>query len=237
MSQIEPGAGPSVLIVEDEAPLVRLVGDYLRREGFAVRATGDGAEAVEQVGDFHPAVVVLDLGLPGLDGVEVCRRIRTFSDCYIIMLTARADEVDRLIGLSVGADDYLTKPFSPRELVLRVRAMLRRPRQQTSRQPREHTVGELTLDQTAREVRMGPRQIELTRTEFDLLAALIAEPGAAKSRRELIDQVWGKDWVGDEHLVDVHVGNLRKKLGDSPGPPRFIRTVRGVGYKMGTGSW
>jgi DNA-binding response OmpR family regulator len=226
---------PMVLIVEDEAPLVRLVSDYLRRERFAVEAASEGGQAVELVRHHSPAVVVLDLGLPGLDGVEVCRQIRTFSDCYIIMLTARADEVDRLIGLSVGADDYVTKPFSPRELVLRIKAMLRRPRIQLEGRLTRHTVGVLTVDQMAREVHLRNRQIELTRTEFDLLATLIAEPATAHPRRELIDRVWGEKWVGDEHLVDVHVGNLRKKLGDDPGAPCFILTVRGVGYKMGRG--
>lgn len=213
---------------------MRLVGDYLRREGYRVQATGQGGEAVDLARACSPAVVVLDLGLPGLDGVEVCRQLRTFSDCYVIMLTARADEVDRLIGLSVGADDYVTKPFSPRELVLRVKAMLRRPRQQKA-QPERWTSGELRVDSLAREVHVGDRQIELTRTEFELLATLIAEPAAVHSRRALIHRIWGEQWVGDEHLVDVHVGNLRKKLGDAPGSPRFIRTVRGVGYKLERG--
>ncbi|TLP74100.1 response regulator transcription factor [Nesterenkonia sphaerica] len=222
------------MLVEDEAPLVRLVGGYLRREGYRVQATGEGGEAVDLARTCSPAVVVLDLGLPGLDGVEVCRQLRTFSDCYIIMLTARADEVDRLIGLSVGADDYVTKPFSPRELVLRVKAMLRRPRQQKA-QPERWASGELRVDSLAREVYVGDRQIELTRTEFELLATLIAEPAAVHSRRDLIHRIWGEQWVGDEHLVDVHVGNLRKKLGDDPGSPRFIRTVRGVGYKLERG--
>ncbi len=223
---------PSVLIVEDEAPLVRLVGDYLRRDRFAVRATDDGHEALRLIRSHQPSVVVLDLGLPGLDGVEVCRQLRTFSDCYVIMLTARADEGDRLIGLSVGADDYVTKPFSPRELVLRVKAMLRRPRLAAAPPPRTHLVGPLRVNEASREIRLDSHPVEVTRTEFDLLAALIAEPGAVFSRRELINQVWGEEWVGDEHLVDVHIGNLRRKLGDQPARPRFIRTVRGVGYKL-----
>lgn len=235
MSRDSATVTPSVLIVEDEAPLVRLVSDYLRRDGFAVRATGDGSHALDLARNHRPSVMVLDLGLPGLDGVEVCRRLRKFSDCYVIMLTARADEADRLIGLSVGADDYVTKPFSPRELVLRVKAMLRRPRHQPATPQHIHTTGELTVDEAAHEVHLGSRQVELTRTEFDVLVSLIARPRAALSRRQLIDQVWGQEWVGDEHLVDVHVGNLRKKLGDDPAHPRFIRTVRGVGYKMDRG--
>lgn len=223
---------PTVLVVDDEAPLVRLISEYLHREGYSVEATDDGREAIQRVRELHPAVVILDLGLPGMDGVEVCRQIRTFSDCYVIMLTARADEVDRLIGLSVGADDYVTKPFSPRELVLRVRAMLRRSRPEPPRQHQRHRAGTLVVDAYAREVWLDESRVELTRTEFELLSALITELGAAKSRRELIIQVWGDEWIGDEHLVDVHIGNLRRKIHDDPADPRFIHTVRGVGYKL-----
>jgi DNA-binding response OmpR family regulator len=181
---------------------------------------------------------VLDLGLPGLDGIEVCRQVRTFSDCYVIMLTARTDEVDKLVGLGVGADDYLTKPFSPRELVARVRVMLRRPRNtrvEVGQDEPPRTFGPLHIDVTAREVHVEGAPIELTRTEFDLLAALSGRPRMAFSRRQLIDAVWGEGWVGDEHLVDVHIGHLRRKLGDDPVAPRFIRTVRGIGYRMGEG--
>ena len=226
---------PTVLVVDDEAPLVRLVQEYLRRDGLWVEATGNGPDAVQMVAELEPTVVVLDLGLPGMDGVEVCRRIRTFSDCYVIMLTARADEVDRLIGLSVGADDYVTKPFSPRELVLRVRAMLRRSRPESAAERHRHWAGALMVDTNAREVWLDDSQVELTPTEFELLSALITEPGTAKSRRELITQVWGEEWIGDEHLVDVHIGNLRRKIHDDPAWPRFIHTVRGVGYKLRTG--
>ncbi|NLS09959.1 response regulator transcription factor [Nesterenkonia sp. MY13] len=226
---------PTVLVVDDEAPLVRLVQEYLRRDGLCVEATGNGPDAVQMVAELEPTVVVLDLGLPGMDGVEVCRRIRTFSDCYVIMLTARADEVDRLIGLSVGADDYVTKPFSPRELVLRVRAMLRRSRPESAAERHRHRAGALMVDTSAREVWLDDSQVELTPTEFELLSALITEPGTAKSRRELITKVWGEEWIGDEHLVDVHIGNLRRKIHDDPAWPRFIHTVRGVGYKLRTG--
>lgn len=225
---------PRVLIVDDEEPLVRLVERYLSREELAVESTGDGDAAVELVRAHDPAVVILDLGLPGLDGIEVCRQIRRFSDCYILMLTARAEEVDRLIGLSVGADDYVTKPFSPRELVLRVRALLRRPRQAPAGDGRSVTLGELHIDLAGREVDLRGAPIDLTPTEFDILATLVAEPGVALSRRELITRVWGQDWVGDSHLVDVHIGHLRRKLGDDPVSPAFIHTVRGVGYKAGT---
>lgn len=223
---------PSVLVVDDEAPLVRLIAEYLRRDGLHVETTDNGPDAVEMVTAIQPAVVILDLGLPGMDGVEACRQIRTFSDCYVIMLTARAEEVDRLIGLSVGADDYVTKPFSPRELVLRVRAMLRRPRPEGAAESHRLTAGSLVVDTNAREVWLDESRVELTRTEFELLLALITQPGTAKSRRELITQVWGDEWLGDEHLVDVHIGNLRRKIHDDPADPRFIHTVRGVGYKL-----
>lgn len=221
-----------VLVVDDEAPLVHLIEQYLIREGFSVEATGDGAKAVDLVREQNPEVVILDLGLPGMDGVEACRRIRTFSDCYIIMLTARAEEVDRLNGLSVGADDYVTKPFSPRELVLRVKAMLRRPRTDGGG-AQFLEVGSLRVDLAGREIQLRDAPVDLTRTEFELLAALASQPGVALSRRELISKVWGDDWFGDRNVVDVHVGHLRRKLGDDANSPEFIHTVRGVGYKMG----
>lgn len=229
---------PRVLVVDDEEPLARLVASYLEHGGFEVEIVGDGGTAIERVRQWQPQVVVLDLGLPGVDGVEVCRRVRTFSDCYLLMLTARAEEVDKLIGLSVGADDYVTKPFSPRELVARVRAMLRRPRRDTGL-PDAHrsmaSFGPLTVDVVGREVHLDAIPIELTRTEFDVLAALAGRPHMAFSRPQLIEAVWGPGWVGDEHLVDVHIAHVRRKLGDDSAAPRFIRTVRGVGYRMGPG--
>jgi DNA-binding response OmpR family regulator len=229
-----------VLVVDDEQSLAKVVASYLQRDGHEVVCVFDGPAAVAAARAQPPDVVVLDLGLPGLDGIEVCRQLRTFTDCYVVMLTARTDEVDKLIGLGVGADDYLTKPFSPRELVARVRVMLRRPRTTgagataTAEEP-PRTFGPLAIDVTAREVAVDGRPVEVTRTEFDLLAALSARPRMAFSRRQLIDAVWGDGWVGDEHLVDVHIGHLRRKLGDDPATPRFIRTVRGVGYRMGEG--
>jgi DNA-binding response OmpR family regulator len=225
---------PRVLIVDDEAPLAQVIASYFERDGFPVATIGDGAAAVDKVRTWDPGVLVLDLGLPGLDGMEVCRKVRTFSDCYIIMLTARADEVHKLVGLSAGADDYMTKPFSPRELLARVRAMLRRPRHTPL--PELVSFGALTMDAAAREVQVDGLPVDLTRTEFDVLAALAARPRSALSRRTLIDAVWGEGWVGDEHLVDVHVAHLRRKLGDDPSSPRFVQTVRGVGYRMGPGS-
>ena len=194
--------------------------------------------------EIDPDVVVLDLGLPGMDGIEVCRELRTFSDAYVVMLTARSAEVDTIIGLSVGADDYVTKPFSPRELVARIRAMLRRPRKapvrdtvtragRTESPPR--VFGALRIDVAGREVCLGEAPVMLTRTEFDVLAVLSSRPGMAFNRRQLIEAVWGESWVANEHLVDVHVGHLRRKLGDDPAAPRFVTTVRGIGYRMGTG--
>jgi DNA-binding response OmpR family regulator len=233
----EKPAAVRALVVDDEPALVRAVAGYLQREGFAVTTAADGEAALKAARANRPDVVVLDLMLPGIDGIEVCRTLRTFTDAYVIMLTARSDEVDKLIGLSVGADDYLTKPFSPRELVARIRTMLRRPRTTAGGAGDEglRRFGALTVDPVAREVRVDDRVVELTRTEFDLLAALAARPRQAFTRRQLIDAVWGGDWVGDEHLVDIHIGHARRKLGDDPAEPRYIRTVRGVGYRMGRG--
>lgn len=231
-------AGIRALVVEDEAPMAAVIGSYLEREGFEVHVTHDGLSAVEQAREVDPDIVVLDLGLPGQDGVEVCRQLRRFSDAYVVMLTARSDEVDTLVGLSVGADDYMTKPFSPRELVARLRAMLRRPRPLGSPTPDREGVrvfGPLAIDPVGRDVWLDEQPVSLTRTEFDVLAALSERPRMAFSRRQLIDAVWGQTWVGDEHLVDVHIGHLRRKLGDDAAVSRFIRTVRGVGYRMGTG--
>jgi DNA-binding response OmpR family regulator len=226
--------------VDDERALAELVGTYLTRDGFEVSLAHDGQQAVERAREVDPDVMVLDLGLPLLDGVEVCRVVRTFSDCYIVMLTARNEEIDKLIGLSVGADDYLTKPFSPRELLARIQAMLRRPRASTtSAQPTPEApprvFGGLSVDVAGREVRCDGVPVSLTRTEFDVLQALSARPALVYSRRQLIDAVWDQTWVGDEHLVDVHIGHLRRKLGDDPASPRYVRTVRGIGYRMGDG--
>ena len=197
----------------------------------------DGLQAVALARETGPDVIVLDLGLPGLDGVEVCRQVRTFSDAYVVMLTARSDEVDTLIGLSIGADDYMVKPFSPRELMARVHAMLRRPRPGATAGTGDDVrrFGALHIDVAAREVWLDDEVVPLTRTEFDLLVALSARPRMAFTRHQLVEEVWGPGWVGDEHLVDVHVGHLRQKLGDDASTGRFVRTVRGVGYRMGTG--
>ncbi len=226
------------LVVEDEVEMARVIGSYLEREGFEVHLSHDGLHAVARAREVDPDIVVLDLGLPGQDGLEVCRQLRTFSDAYVVLLTARSDEVDTLVGLSVGADDYLTKPFSPRELVARLRAMLRRPRPIGTPAPGRdgfRVFGPLTIDPSGRDVWLQDEPIALARTEFDVLAVLSERPRLAYSRRQLIDAVWGQTWVGDEHLVDVHVGHLRRKLDDDANASRFIRTVRGVGYRMGAG--
>lgn len=229
------------LVVDDEQALARLVAGYLEREGFVVDLAFDGPTAVAVARARDPEVIVLDLGLPGLDGIEVCRQVRIFSDAYVIMLTARAEEIDTLIGLSVGADDYMTKPFRPRELVARITALLRRPRR-TLTQPAAApeapaiVVGDLRIDPVGRDVFLADQPVALTRTEFDLLATLANSPQRAFTRRALIASVWGDDWMGDEHLVDVHLLHVRQKLGDTTAEQRYIRTVRGVGYRMGTGS-
>jgi DNA-binding response OmpR family regulator len=231
------GARLRALVVDDEPPLVQVISGYLAREGFDVVTAADGESAVATARGTRPDVIVLDLMLPGIDGVEACRRIRAFSDAYIIMLTAKSDELDKLVGLSVGADDYLTKPFSPRELVARVRAMLRRPRIEANASDEGiRRFGDLEVDAAGREVRVGGRVVELTRTEFDLLEILTAQPKVAFSRRHLLERVWHGEWYGDDHVVDVHIGNLRRKLGDNAAQPRYVRTVRGVGFRMGPGT-
>ena len=236
--------GYRALVVDDEEPLAEVVASYLHREHFEVTVCHTGVDALSAARQVDPDVVVLDLGLPGIDGLEVCRQLRTFSDAYVVMLTARDTEVDTIVGLSVGADDYVTKPFSPCELVARIRAMLRRPRvgapvasgrAAVGREAPPRVFGPLSIDPASREVLLDDEPVPLTRTEFDILATLSSRPGVVWSRRQLIDAVWGEPWVGNDHLVDVHVGHVRRKLGDNPGDPRFVLTVRGVGYRMGAG--
>ena len=236
-------AGYRALVVDDEVPLATVVASYLEREQFEVSVAHNGHDAVAMAREIDPDVVVLDLALPGIDGLEACRQLRTFSDAYVVMLTARDTEMDTIIGLSVGADDYVTKPFSPRELVARIRAMLRRPRtvstptgtDAAADHPPPRVFGPLRIDVAAREAFIEDQPITLTRTEFDVLAALSARPGVVLSRRQLLDAVWAESWGGNEHLVDVHIGHLRRKLGDDPAAPRYVITVRGVGYRMGSG--
>ena len=231
-----------ILVVDDETDLAQLVAGYLRKAGLEVAVRHDGTEAVTAVRDFTPDVLVLDLGLPGIDGIEVCRQVRTFSDCHVLMLTARDDEVDKIVGLSVGADDYVTKPFSPRELVARVQAMLRRartggaePTADSQHSQQALVIGELVVEEDSRQVHLAGEPVALTRIEFDLLLCLAARPQLVLSRRQLVEMVWDTHWTGDEHLVDVHIGRIRKKLGDEATNPRFIHTIRGIGYRMGSG--
>jgi DNA-binding response OmpR family regulator len=229
-----------VLVVDDEPPIVDLVTGYLVREGYAVEAAPDGLTALDAVRRFEPDVVVLDVMLPGLDGIEVCRRLRAFSDAYVLMLTARSEEIDRIMGLTVGADDYLVKPFSPRELVARIKALLRRPRETGIGSPdregaRSALPPGLEIDAPRRLVRVDGAAVDVTALEFDLLVTLARDPGIVLSRSTLLDRLWGPEYEADDHLVDVHVANLRRKLGDDPGAPRFVETVRGVGYRLREG--
>lgn len=225
----------TVLVVDDERPLLELVRGYLEREGFRVLAAEDGPTALALAEVERPDLVVLDLMLPGLDGLEVCRRLRRFSDAYVVMLTARAEEVDTIVGLSVGADDYITKPFSPRVLVARVRAMLRRPRgghRAGSDMPPPQRVGEIVIDRERHEVTRAGALVELTAREFALLALLAEHPGRVYTRAQILDRLWGSEFY-DDHLVEVHVGNLRRKLEADPAHPKVVETVRGVGYRLG----
>ncbi|MGE0878090.1 MAG: response regulator transcription factor [Acidimicrobiia bacterium] len=240
-----PTTTPKVkaLIVDDAPELQMLLEPLLKREGFEVKVAADGMASIEIARSFQPDVILLDLVMPGLDGIEVCRRIRTFSDAYIVMVTARNAEMDRVIGLTVGADDYLVKPFSPSELVARLRAMLRRPRTTTwsngapATNPNPVTpvrvFGDLTIDLEARQVTIGGHEVELTRIEFDLLATLCSRPRMVFNRHQLLELVWGPNWYGDTHVVDVHISNLRGKLGDRSRSNRYIETVRGVGFRLG----
>jgi DNA-binding response OmpR family regulator len=222
-----------ILVVDDEANLVELVQGYLEREGYDVRTAADGPTAVTLTQAAQPDLIVLDLMLPGFDGLEVCRRVRQFSDAYILMLTARAEEVDKVLGLSMGADDYLTKPFSPRELVARVKAMLRRPRSGAAEPdlPSPRRLGDLVVDTARFEVRKRGEPVALTARELKLLAILAAHPGKVFTRAQLLEKVWGSEFY-DDHVVEVHVGNLRRKLEDDPARPRWVQTVRGVGYRL-----
>lgn len=257
------------LVVEDDEDIRDLLVDTLTPQGFEVSRAESGRQGIETARSESPDLVTLDLGLPDLDGVEVCRRLREFSDAYIVMITARQDEIDRLIGLETGADDYLSKPFSPRELKARVNAMFRRPRSQTQQNgaqaqavpaqattasggsdsaleeiahawgegppPDDHEVlrhGPLVVDVDGRGVLLDGEELTLTRTEFDLLVTLLRAPKRVWTREVLLRSVWGNEWASDYHLVEVHVGNLRRKLGDSGRESRFVRTVRGVGYRM-----
>lgn len=238
----------TAVVVEDDADIAEVIGNLLDQVGFEVQIAGTGGEALTVIRDTRPDLVTLDLTLPDFDGVEVCRQIRMISDCYVMVVSARTAEVDRLVGLEVGADDYLSKPFSLREFQARVAALFRRPRsveglppvpapvvtQPASRAPADAVVGcdDLQLFRQAREVKVAGRHIELTRTEFDLLDHLVSRPGVVVGREELLRDVWATDFVPDNtHVVDVHLANLRRKLRRSA-DHEWIRTIRGVGFRF-----
>ncbi|SDB85213.1 DNA-binding response regulator, OmpR family, contains REC and winged-helix (wHTH) domain [Raineyella antarctica] len=227
--------GARVLVVDDEAAIRDVLRGYLEASGYEVAEAPDGAGAVESVRHAHPDVVLLDLGLPDRDGLEVMQQIEAACEAYVLLVTARAEEVDRLVGLRLGADDYITKPFSPREVVARVDAVLRRGRR-TAPNPDRLECDGLVVDRLTREVRVDERPVELSALDFDLLAALCEAPGRVFSRRQLLERVWGGDFFGDERIVDVHVRTIRAALADDPSAPRFLATVRGVGYKCRAGS-
>ncbi len=225
----------TVLLVEDEATLVQTIAYTLRREGYTVVTAGDGQTALTLAREARPDVVVLDLMLPGLDGFEVCRRLRAESAVPILILSARDTEIDRVVGLEIGADDYLTKPFSLRELLARIRALLRRVRM-LAEIPAAETpplrVGDLTIDPAGRRVWRNDQELQLKPREFDLLLFLARHRGQVFSREQLLDRVWGYEYAVDSRTVDVHVRWLRAKIEDDPRTPRRLQTVRGVGYRL-----
>jgi DNA-binding response OmpR family regulator len=223
---------PRILLADDERELRDMLAKYLTAEGFEVIEAVDGAAALDLALREEPDLVLLDVAMPEMDGFEVLRNLRTSSAVPVIMLTARAEEIDRVVGLTVGADDYVTKPFSPRELVARIKAVLRRGRAETEDDDRPLRFDGLTVDAARREVLVDGEPIELTTLEFDLLYALALAPGRVMTREYLMERVWGWDFVGVDRVVDVHISNLRKALGDDPAQQRYIATVRGVGYKF-----
>ncbi len=218
----------TILVVDDERNIIELVRLYLEQAGYRVVEARDGQAAVDQHDRVDPDLIVLDLMLPGMDGMEVTREVRRRGETPILMLTARSEDIDRIVGLEIGADDYLTKPFNPRELVARVKAVLRRS-DPAMRGARPMDVGSLRVDPRRREAYVGEERLELRPREFDLLAALARDPGVVWSRDDLLSSVWGTDFPGETRTVDVHISELRRKLGDD-GPP--IETVKGVGYRL-----
>jgi DNA-binding response OmpR family regulator len=222
-----------ILVVDDEPHIVELVRYNLAQEGFEVSVAYDGHDAIEKAKKDTPDLVILDLMLPYVDGLEVCRHIRKESSVPILMLTAKHGEQERVVGLELGADDYVTKPFSPRELVARVRAILRRTARETERPAASPAaVGGLVLDPTTHEVRLHGRLIDLTTKEFDLLQLLLGHPNRVFTRDFLLEHIWGYDYFGSTRTVDMHISRLREKIEDAPNTPTYIMTVRGVGYKL-----
>ena len=221
-----------ILVVEDETRIAQLVRDYLEHAGFEAIVAGDGEAALADARRAKPDLVVLDLGLPGRDGLDVARSLRRTSSVPIVMLTARGDETDRIVGLELGADDYVVKPFSPRELVARVRAVLRRAETARAGVPEVLRVADVEVDVARMRVRVAGRPVELTATEFQLLVALMREPGRVFTRGQLLDAIHGVAFESYERAIDAHVKNLRKKLEPTPGRPRYLLTVHGVGYRF-----
>ena len=221
-----------VLIVDDEKTLVKALKFSLEKEGFRVIEAYNGEEALQKVADEEPDLIILDLMLPGLDGFEVCRRIRKNNEVPIIMLTARGDDIDKVLGLELGADDYMTKPFNPRELVARIKAILRRSSSREEGMRKHIQVGNLQIDLLQHRVRLDGKEIDLTTKEFALLSFLAANAGRVFSREQLLEQVWGYNYYGDARTVDVHIRHLREKLEEDPGNPELIITVWGTCYKF-----
>ena len=228
---MEPQSAIRILVVDDDENVRRLVAAYLEREGYQMLQAADGEEGLREFEQHAPDLVILDLMLPGIDGYEVARRIAAGRRVPILMLTARTDEADVLAGFETGADDYLVKPFSPKVLLARVKAILRRSGLEQEAADTV-VVQDLVIGLKTREVRVAERLVELTSTEFELLRALAEHPGWVLSREELLEQVWGYSYLGDSRAVDVHVANLRRKIEDDPGNPRYILTVRGTGYRL-----
>lgn len=227
---------PKILIVDDEQSILNLVSAYLRPEGYEVHTATDGPAGLKAARSLKPDLIVLDIMLPGLDGIELLTQLRRESDAYVIMLTAKTEETDKIIGLSVGADDYLTKPFSPRELVARIKAALRRyGKSGAMPDTRILNFNRLRIDPEARLVWKDNAQVDLTAIEFDLLHTLAEHHGRVLSREQLLEQVWGHDFYGEERVVDVHLGHVRKKIEDNPAQPDYVITVRGVGYRFARG--
>jgi len=222
-----------ILVVDDEVQIVRVLRGYLEKAGFAVLTANDGREGLRLARQERPDLVILDLMLPGMDGLDVCRALRKDAELPIIMLTARVEETDRLIGLELGADDYVTKPFSPREVVARVRAVLRRTRPDAPRAQDEVLhLGELHLDTARRMLAAGQRQVELTPSEFEILRVMLSSPGRVFSRAQLLEAAQGVTYEGYERTIDTHIKNLRHKIEEHPRRPRYLLTVHGVGYKI-----
>jgi DNA-binding response OmpR family regulator len=226
---------PAVLVVDDDRKTVDLIRLYLERDGYRVLSAYDGMKALELARNAHPGLIILDLMLPQVNGLDVCRILREESDLPIIMLTAKSTEEDKLVGLDLGADDYITKPFSPREMVARVRTVLRRVSTPEDKGPAEVQFGDLVIDFIRHQTRLSGITIHLTPKEFNLLSTLCQQPGRVFTRLELLEQVFGYDYQGFERTVDVHVMNLRKKIERDPANPRFVQTVYGIGYKFEDG--